>query len=84
MQMSRAVKEEIRKTIFVKAKRDTYIYLMDNMDHETAVPEGTMMFHITSSNKYLDPDEIGVWTREHGNCYSYRPDWVHERTISDV
>lgn len=63
--------------MFVIAKRDTYINLMDNMDHETAVPEGTRMFHITSPNqvKYLEPDEICVYTPEHGLNYSYKGDW---------
>tara|TARA_B110000503_G_scaffold24933_1_gene39263 strand:- start:629 stop:877 length:249 start_codon:yes stop_codon:yes gene_type:complete len=78
-----AYKEEVRKTIFVKAIRDTYINQMSNMDNETFIPEGTMMFHIVKDNKYLDKDEIGVWTPEHKTCYGYRPDWVSERTISD-
>jgi hypothetical protein len=77
------LKEEVRQTIFVTAKRDTYIYRMRDMDHEIAVPEGTRMFHVTKDNKYLDSDEIGVYLPEHGSCYSYRPDWKHERTISD-
>ena len=81
--MTTKFKEEVRKTVFVKAKKDTYIYRMDNMDQEIEIPEGTMMFHIVKDNKYLEKDEIGVWTREHRMCFGYRPDWVHERTISD-
>ena len=82
--MTAKFKEEVRQTIFVTAKRDTYIYRMTNMDKETFIPEGTLMFHVTKDNKYLDSDEIGVYLPEHGSCYSYRPDWIHERTISDT
>ncbi len=48
--------------LFVQAKRDTFINLMKNMDIETAVPQGTRMFLITSDKqtKYLAPDEICV------------------------
>lgn len=62
---------------FVVAKRDTFINLMKNMDAETAIPEGTLMFHITSDNqtRYLEPDEICVYTPELGLNYSYVGDW---------
>lgn len=70
-------------TDFAVAKRDTYITLMTNMDEETAVPEGTRMFHITSDKhtKYLEPDEILVYTPESGLCYSYVGDWKHSPAI---
>lgn len=79
-------KEEVRKTVFMKAKRDTYIYRMNNMDHETEIPAGTLMFHIVNKNetKYLEPDEVCLYLPEHGTCFSYRPDWDHEVTICDV
>ena len=62
---------------FVMAKRDTYINKMRDMDVETAVPQGTRMFHITSDKqtRYLEPDEICVYTIEHGLNYSYKGDW---------
>lgn len=63
---------------FVIAKRDTFINLMKDIDVETAIPEGTRMFHITSDKqtKYLEPDEICIYTPEHGLNYSYIGDWV--------
>ena len=62
---------------FATAKRDTFINLMDNMDHETAILKGTRMFHIISENhtRYLEPDEICVYTPELGINYSYKGDW---------
>jgi len=64
----------------VKAKRSTYINLMSNMDVETEVSEGTWMFLITSDKqtKYLEPDEICVYTPDLGLNYTYRGDWVIE------
>ena len=78
-------KEEVRKTIFVKAIRDTYVNLFKNMDQDFFIPKGTMMFHETSTNqtRYLEPDEIAVYLPDYGMCYGYRPDWVSERTVSD-
>jgi len=66
-----------KMTSFVMAKRDTFINLMKNMDVETAIQQGTRMFHITSDKqtKYLEPDEICVYTPEHGLNYSYKGDW---------
>ena len=63
--------------MFVTAKRDTYINLMRDMDKETAIPKGTRMFHITSDKqtRYLEPDEICVYTPEFGLNYSYKGDW---------
>lgn len=63
--------------VFVTAKRDTYINLMSDMDVETAIPEGTWMFLITSDKqtRYLEPDEICVYTPEHGLNYTYKGDW---------
>ena len=63
---------------FVMAKRDTFINLMKNMDAETAIPQGSYMFLITSDKqtKYLEPDEICVYTPEHGLNYTYEGDWV--------
>jgi hypothetical protein len=81
--VTKQLKPEVRKTIFVKAKRDTYIYRMTNVDEESFIAEGTLMFHETNDNKYLQNDEIGVYLPQYGMCYSYRPDWIHERTISD-
>lgn len=62
----------------VAAKRDTYINLMINMDAETAIPEGTRMFLITSDKqtKWLEPDEICVYTPDLGLNYTYKGDWV--------
>lgn len=62
----------------VAAKRDTYINLMINMDAETAIPEGTRMFLITSDKqtRYLESDEICVYTPELGLNYTYKGDWV--------
>ena len=62
---------------FVMAKRDTFVNLMKNMDVESAVPQGTYMFLITSDRqtKYLEPDEICVYTPELGTNYSYKGDW---------
>lgn len=64
-------------TTFVVAKRDTYINLMRDMDVETPVPQGTRMFHITSDKqtRYLEPDEICVYSIELGLNYSYKGDW---------
>jgi len=64
--------------MFVTAKRDTFINLMKNMDAETAIPQGTRMFLITSDKqtKWLEPDEICVYTPEHGLNYTYKGDWV--------
>jgi hypothetical protein len=64
---------------FVMAKRDTFINLMKNMDVETAIPQGSYMFLITSNHqtKYLEPDEICVYTPEHGLNYTYKEDWEH-------
>ena len=64
---------------FVMARRDTFINLMKDMDIETVIPEGTKMFLITSDKqtKYLEPDEICVYTPEHGLNYSYKGDWVN-------
>jgi hypothetical protein len=64
--------------MFVMAKRDTFINLMKNMDAETAIPEGTRMFLITSDKqtKYLEPDEICVYTPDLGLNYTYKGDWV--------
>ena len=63
---------------FVIAKRDTFINLMKDMDVETAIPQGTRMFHITHDHqtKWLEPDEICIYTPEHGLNYSYKGDWV--------
>jgi hypothetical protein len=63
---------------FVMAKRDTFVNLMKNMDAETAIPQGTRMFLITSDKqtKYLEPDEICVYTPELGLNYTYKGDWV--------
>lgn len=63
---------------FVMAKRNTFINLMKNMDAETAIPQGSYMFLITSDKqtKYLEPDEICVYTPEHGLNYTYKGDWV--------
>ena len=63
--------------MFVTAKRDTYINLMRDIDKETAVPQGTRMFHITSDKqtRYLESDEICVYTPDLGLSYSYRGDW---------
>lgn len=65
---------------FVIAKRDTFINLMHNMDHETAIPQGTRMFQVTSENhtRYLEPDEICLYTPELGTNYSYVGDWEVE------
>jgi hypothetical protein len=62
---------------FVIAKRDTFVNLMKNMDVESAVPQGTYMFLITSDRqtKYLEPDEICVYTPELGTNYTYKGDW---------
>lgn len=62
----------------VAAKRDTYINLMINMDAETAIQQGTRMFLITSNKqtKYLEPDEICVYTPDLGLNYTYKGDWV--------
>jgi hypothetical protein len=51
---------------------------MKNMDAETAIPQGSYMFLITSDKqtKYLEPDEICVYTPEHGLNYTYKGDWV--------
>lgn len=70
-------------TTFVVAKRDTYINLMKDMDVETAVPQGTRMFHITSEKqtRYLELDEICVYTIEHGLNYSYKGDWEIAKAI---
>lgn len=64
--------------MFVTAKRDTYINLMKNMDAETAIPQGTRMFLITSDKQtpYLEPDEICVYTPELGLNYTYSGDWA--------
>jgi len=64
---------------FVMAKRDTFINLMKDMDVETAIPQGSYMFLITSNHqtKYLEPDEICVYTPEHGLNYTYKGDWEH-------
>jgi hypothetical protein len=53
---------------------------MSNMDVETEVSEGTWMFLITSDKqtKYLEPDEICVYTPDLGLNYTYRGDWVIE------
>lgn len=66
------------RQMFVIAKRDTHINLMKNMDAETDILEGTRMFLITSDKqtKYLEPDEICVYTPEHGLNYTYKGDWV--------
>lgn len=63
--------------MFITAKRDTYINSMHNIDHETAISEGTYMFLITSENqtRYLEPDEICVYTPALGLNYTYRGDW---------
>ena len=63
--------------MFVTAKRDTFITLMRDMDKETAIPAGTRMFHITSDKqtRYLESDEICVYTPDLGLNYSYRGDW---------
>ena len=62
---------------FVMAKRDTFVNLMKNMEVESAVPKGTYMFLITSDRqtKYLEPDEICVYTPELGTNYTYKGDW---------
>jgi hypothetical protein len=62
---------------FVMAKRDTFVNLMKNMDVESAVAQGTYMFLITSDKqtKYLEPDEICVYTPELGTNYTYKGDW---------
>jgi ABC-type uncharacterized transport system auxiliary subunit len=61
----------------VAAKRDTFINLMINMDAETAIQQGTRMFLITSDKqtRYLESDEICVYTPEHGLNYTYKNDW---------
>ena len=63
--------------MLITAKRDTYINLMRDMDRETAIPAGTRMFHITSDKqtRYLEPDEICVYTPELGLNYTYVGDW---------
>lgn len=64
-------------TTMITAKRDTHINLMRDMDVETAVPKGTRMFHIISDKqtRYLEPDEICVYSIELGLNYSYKGDW---------
>lgn len=61
----------------VVSKRDTFINLMKDMDAETAVPQGTRMFLITHENqtRYLETDEICVYTPELGLNYTYKGDW---------
>ena len=84
--MTTKFKEEVRKTVFVKAIRDTHITLMKDLDTEFEITEGTLMFHETSPNqtKYLEPDEIGLYLPKYKfMAFGYRPDWVSERTISD-
>ena len=63
--------------MFVTAKRDTFINLMSDVDIETAIPQGTWMFHITSDKqtKYLEPDEICVYLPGMGVNYTYKGDW---------
>lgn len=66
---------------FVIAKRDTYINLMRNMDSETKVAEGTKMFHITNDKqtRYLNYDEICIYTPDLGLNYGYIGDWEIEK-----
>jgi ABC-type uncharacterized transport system auxiliary subunit len=63
--------------VFATAKRDTFINRMDNMDVETPISQGTWMFLITSDKqtRYLESDEICVYTPELGLNYSYKGDW---------
>jgi len=70
----------MRDSIFVIAKRDTYIMKMINIDHETSIAQGTRMFLITSDKqtKYLEPDEICVYTPDLGLNYTYKGDWELE------
>lgn len=62
---------------FVTAKRDTFINLMKDMDVEAAISAGTRMFLITSDKqtKYLELDEICVYTPEFGLNFTYKGDW---------
>lgn len=66
--------------MFVIAKRDTFINLMRNMDAELSISKGTRMFHITSEHqtKYLEPDEICIYTPAMGLNYGYVGDWEEE------
>jgi hypothetical protein len=69
--------------MFVIAKRDTFINLMINMEAETAIAKGTKMFLVTSDKqtKYLEPDEICVYTPDLGLNYTYKGDWVDYGSI---
>lgn len=69
--------------MFVVAKRDTFINLMKDMDADTAISQGTRMFLITSEKqtKWLEPDEICVYTPEHGLNYTYKGDWINDRFV---
>lgn len=61
----------------IVANKDTYINLMRDMDVETFIPKGTWMFHEKSDKqtKWLEPDEICMYSREHGTNFGYKGDW---------
>ena len=62
---------------FVKAKIDVYLVSMHDLEKEIQVKAGTKMFHITSDKqtRYLEPDEICVYSEEHGLNFGYKGDW---------
>ena len=69
---------------FVKAKIDAYLVSMHDLDKEIQVKTGTRMFHITSEKQtvYLEPDEICVYSEEHGLNFGYKGDWEEHEQIA--
>ena len=68
----------------VKAKIDAYLVSMHDLDKEIQVKTGTRMFHITSEKQtvYLEPDEICVYSEEHGLNFGYKGDWEEHEQIA--
>jgi hypothetical protein len=68
---------------FVKAKIDTYMISMHDLEKETQVKSGTKMFHITSDKqtRYLEPDEICIYSQEYGLNFGYKGDWEEYASV---
>lgn len=67
----------MRMSQIVKAKIDAYLVSMHDLEKEIQVKAGTKMFHITSDKqtRYLEPDEICVYSEKHGLNFGYKGDW---------
>lgn len=63
------------------AKRDTYVYDMNDVDKEIILPAGARAYNILSEHqtKYIEPDEICLYHINWGSVhFGYKDDWIED------